>query len=69
MADEIQQLVPDARILIGHGQMADGEMEDAMMKFIRHEADILVCTTIIESGIGYSLMPTRSSSTMRIDLG
>ena len=51
MADEVQQLVPDARILIGHGQMADGEMEDAMMKFIRHEADILVCTTIIESGL------------------
>jgi transcription-repair coupling factor (superfamily II helicase) len=51
MAEEIQQLVPDARILIGHGQMADGEMEDAMMKFIRHEADILVCTTIIESGL------------------
>jgi len=51
MADEIQQLVPDARILIGHGQMPDGEMEDAMMKFIRHEADILVCTTIIESGL------------------
>jgi transcription-repair coupling factor (superfamily II helicase) len=51
MADEIQQLVPDARVLIGHGQMADGEMEDAMMKFIRHEADILVCTTIIESGL------------------
>ncbi len=31
--------------------MPDGEMEDAMMKFIRHEADILVCTTIIESGL------------------
>ncbi len=51
MADQIQQMVPDARILVGHGQMADGEMEDAMMKFIRHEADILVCTTIIESGL------------------
>ena len=51
MADEVQQLVPDARIIIGHGQMGDGEMEDAMMKFIRHEADILVCTTIIESGL------------------
>ncbi|HEX8325623.1 MAG TPA: transcription-repair coupling factor [Tepidisphaeraceae bacterium] len=50
-ADKVQQLVPDARIIIGHGQMADGEMEDAMMKFIRHEADILVCTTIIESGL------------------
>ncbi len=51
VADEIQQMVPDARILIGHGQMADGEMEEAMLKFIRHEADILVCTTIIESGL------------------
>jgi len=51
MADDIQKLVPDARIIIGHGQMADGEMEDAMLKFIRHEADILVCTTIIESGL------------------
>ncbi|MGN6506430.1 MAG: transcription-repair coupling factor, partial [Tepidisphaeraceae bacterium] len=51
VADEIQQLVPEARILIGHGQMGDGEMEEAMLKFIRHEADILVCTTIIESGL------------------
>lgn len=51
MADEIQKLVPDARIIIGHGQMGDGEMEEAMLKFIRHEADILVCTTIIESGL------------------
>ncbi|HEY0009493.1 MAG TPA: transcription-repair coupling factor, partial [Tepidisphaeraceae bacterium] len=50
-ADEIQQMVPEARILIGHGQMGDGEMEEAMLKFIRHEADILVCTTIIESGL------------------
>jgi transcription-repair coupling factor (superfamily II helicase) len=51
MADQIQQLVPDARIMIGHGQMGDGELEDVMVKFIRHEADILVCTTIIESGL------------------
>ncbi len=51
VADEIQQMVPDARVIIGHGQMADGEMEEAMLKFIRHEADILVCTTIIESGL------------------
>jgi transcription-repair coupling factor (superfamily II helicase) len=51
MADEIQQLVPDARILVGHGQMHDGELEEVMLKFIRHEADILVCTTIIESGL------------------
>jgi transcription-repair coupling factor (superfamily II helicase) len=51
MADEIQQLVPDARIIIGHGQMAEGQLEEVMVQFIRHEADILVCTTIIESGL------------------
>ncbi|HEX8523500.1 MAG TPA: transcription-repair coupling factor [Tepidisphaeraceae bacterium] len=51
IADEIQQMVPDARIIIGHGQMEGGEMEEAMLKFIRHEADVLVCTTIIESGL------------------
>ena len=50
IADEIQQMVPDARIVIGHGQMGEGELEEVMLKFIRHEADILVCTTIIESG-------------------
>jgi transcription-repair coupling factor (superfamily II helicase) len=50
-ADEIQRLVPDARIIVGHGQMAQGELEDVMLKFVRHEADILVCTTIIESGL------------------
>jgi transcription-repair coupling factor (superfamily II helicase) len=51
IADEIQKLVPDARFLIGHGQMGEGELEDVMMKFIAHEADVLVCTTIIESGL------------------
>ncbi|MCA1659660.1 MAG: DEAD/DEAH box helicase, partial [Verrucomicrobiaceae bacterium] len=51
MADEIQKFVPDARVLIGHGQMGEGELEDVMVKFINHEADVLVCTTIIESGL------------------
>ncbi len=51
VAEEIQRLVPDARIIIGHGQMAEGELEKIMLQFIRHEADILVCTTIIESGL------------------
>ncbi|MDP9172945.1 MAG: transcription-repair coupling factor [Planctomycetota bacterium] len=51
IADEVQKLVPDARIIIGHGQMGEGELEDVMMKFIQHEADVLVCTTIIESGL------------------
>ncbi len=51
IADEILQMVPDARILIGHGQMGEGELEEVMLRFIRHEADVLVCTTIIESGL------------------
>jgi transcription-repair coupling factor (superfamily II helicase) len=51
MADEVQKMVPDARVLVGHGQMGEGELEDVMLKFIRHEADVLVCTTIIESGL------------------
>jgi transcription-repair coupling factor (superfamily II helicase) len=51
VADEILKLVPDARIIIGHGQMGEGELEDVMMRFIAHDADILVCTTIIESGL------------------
>jgi transcription-repair coupling factor (superfamily II helicase) len=51
VADQILQLVPDARIITGHGQMGEGELEDVMLKFVQHEADILVCTTIIESGL------------------
>ncbi len=51
VADELYQLVPDARIVIGHGQMDPHELEEVMHKFIKHQADILVSTTIIESGI------------------
>ncbi|MFQ5411258.1 MAG: transcription-repair coupling factor, partial [Phycisphaerae bacterium] len=51
MADRIACLVPDARIVIGHGQMSGDDLERIMLKFIRHEADILVCTTIIEAGL------------------
>ena len=50
-ADEIQKLAPDARVIIGHGQMSDQELEKVMLAFIRREADILVSTTIIESGV------------------
>ncbi|MFO0856816.1 MAG: transcription-repair coupling factor [Phycisphaerales bacterium] len=50
-ADDILKLAPGARIVIGHGQMSPHELEEVMLKFIRHEADILVSTTIIESGI------------------
>ena len=51
VADDIQQLAPTARIVIGHGQMPPRELEAVMLKFMRREADILVSTTIIESGI------------------
>ncbi len=51
VADDLQQLAPKARIVVGHGQMQPKELEDAMLRFMRREADILVSTTIIESGI------------------
>jgi len=51
VAARVAALVPDARIVIGHGQMPSDELEKVMFKFVRHEADILVCTTIIESGL------------------
>lgn len=54
VADDIQKLVPEARIVIGHGQMSPGELEEVMLKFMRKQADILVSTTIIESGIDIS---------------
>jgi transcription-repair coupling factor (superfamily II helicase) len=51
VADDIQRLAPGARIVIGHGQMPDEELEKVMMTFMNRGADILVSTTIIESGI------------------
>jgi len=51
MADTIKQIVPEARIVIGHGQMNEHALEDAMVRFVRRDADILVATTIIESGL------------------
>lgn len=50
-ADRVQMIVPEAKIVIGHGQMDPETLEGAMVKFIRREADILVATTIIESGL------------------
>jgi transcription-repair coupling factor (superfamily II helicase) len=51
IADIITRLVPSARVITGHGQMPTRELERAMLTFLRRDADILVCTTIIESGI------------------
>ena len=50
-AAELAELVPQARLLIGHGQMAETDLEDVMYSFANGEADVLLCTTIIESGL------------------
>ena len=47
----IRRLVPEARIGVAHGQMPPDMVEDVMLQFINHEIDIIVCTTILESGI------------------
>ena len=47
----IKELVPEARIVIAHGQMDEGEVEKAMLAFVQKEYDILLATTIIESGL------------------
>ncbi|MCC6228213.1 MAG: transcription-repair coupling factor [Phycisphaerales bacterium] len=51
VADDVQKMAPGARIVVGHGQMSPDELEGVMLKFTRRQADILVSTTIIESGI------------------
>ena len=55
---DINKLVPEARIRIAHGQMSKMELEDVMIDFINHEFDILLCTTIIETGIDISNVNT-----------
>ena len=51
MARHLSRLVPEARVGVGHGQMNEGELEDVMVEFAEEELDVLVCTTIIESGL------------------
>lgn len=51
VADQVQKLVPYARVDVGHGQMSESELERVMMDFYEHKFDVLVCTTIIESGL------------------
>ena len=50
-ADQLRRLLPGARIVVGHGQMDERQMEGVMRTFAGGEADVLVCTTIIESGL------------------
>jgi transcription-repair coupling factor (superfamily II helicase) len=58
IAAKVQQLAPRARVLVGHGQLSEGELERVMLAFMRHEADVLVSTTIIENGLDIPLCNT-----------
>lgn len=51
VADNVRKLVPGAKVIIGHGQMSGHDLERVMHKFMTRQADVLVSTTIIESGI------------------
>jgi transcription-repair coupling factor (superfamily II helicase) len=51
LATLVQKLVPKARVVVGHGQMREKELESVMLKFIRDEADVMVATTIVENGL------------------
>jgi transcription-repair coupling factor (superfamily II helicase) len=50
-AEQLRNLLPDVRLVVGHGQMGEGQLESVMLKFASGAADVLVCTTIIESGL------------------
>ncbi len=58
MAGRLQRLVPEARIAVGHGQMAEGELLQVMTRFLDGKIDVLVCTTIIESGVDIAKVNT-----------
>jgi len=51
IADMVGKLAPKARVVVGHGQMSEKELESVMFKFVRGEADVLVSTTIVENGL------------------
>jgi len=51
IANELKQLIPEANIAVAHGQMRERDLEDVMLSFYHQKINILVCTTIIESGI------------------
>jgi transcription-repair coupling factor (superfamily II helicase) len=58
IAAKLQEMLPRARVIVGHGQMSEGELEKVMFTFVRHDADILVATTIIENGLDIPLCNT-----------
>ncbi len=51
MAERLRRLVPEARVVVAHGQMDDALLEKVMLAFARREADVLLCSTIIENGL------------------
>ncbi len=51
VARKLREIVPEARLAIVHGQMSEGELERGMLRFVRREVDVLLATTIIESGL------------------
>jgi transcription-repair coupling factor (superfamily II helicase) len=53
-AERVRAMCPKARVLVAHGQMEEGQLEKIMLAFLRGEADVLVCTTIVESGLDIS---------------
>ena len=58
IAARIQELVPAARVAVGHGQMGENDLEKVMLAFMHHEFDVLVATTIIENGLDIPLANT-----------
>jgi len=54
----IQELVPQARLGVGHGQMGEAALEKVLLGFMRHEYDVFVCTTIVENGLDIPLANT-----------
>jgi transcription-repair coupling factor (superfamily II helicase) len=50
-AAKLRELLPGVRVLVGHGQMAEGELEQVMIDFVDGKAEVLLCTTIIENGL------------------
>ena len=51
VANKVQLMVPEARVAIAHGRMTPNQIEDTMLEYMNHDTDVLVCTTILESGI------------------
>ncbi len=62
VADELKQIIPEARVRVAHGQMEEHDLEKAMIEFFHHEIDVLICTAIVESG-----MDVPRANTMFID--